>query len=130
MQNVDSAIQTMKQLNNLGVQLSIDDFGTGYSSLSYLKRFPVQKIKIDRSFIKDIETDEDDSAIAMAIVQLGHTLGMTVVAEGVESETQLKLLQQMKCDIIQGFYFSEPIDFDKVENWIDETYSRSTSLTR
>ncbi len=126
MQNVDSAIQTMKQLNALGVQLSIDDFGTGYSSLSYLKRFPVQKIKIDRSFIKDIETDEDDSAIAMAIVQLGHTLGMTVVAEGVESETQLKLLQQMNCDTIQGFYFSEPIDFNKVDNWIDETCNRST----
>ena len=119
MQNVDSAIQTMKQLNQLGVQLSIDDFGTGYSSLSYLKRFPVQKIKIDRSFIKDIETDEDDAAIAMAIVQLGHTLGMTVVAEGVESETQLQLLQKMNCDIIQGFYFSEPIDSSDVENWIE-----------
>ncbi|WP_250655648.1 EAL domain-containing protein [Alkalimarinus coralli] len=121
MQNLESAVQTMNQLNQLGVKLSIDDFGTGYSSLSYLKRFPVHKIKIDRSFIKDLETDEDDAAIALAIIQLGHTLGMTVVAEGVESATQLKLLQKMGCDIIQGFYFSRPIALPDVERWISNT---------
>lgn len=119
MQNLGAAVNTMNQLNKLGVKLSIDDFGTGYSSLSYLKRFPVHKIKIDQSFIKDLERDEDDAAIALAIIQLGHTLGMTVVAEGVESEAQLKQLQKMGCDTIQGYYFSRPIGQEDVASWID-----------
>ena len=107
--DADWALKQMQDLQSLGVKLSIDDFGTGYSSLSYLKRFPADELKIDRSFIIDIPGQNRDLAIVQTVVALGHSLGMTVVAEGVEEEGQLRALQHMGCDIFQGWLFSKAV---------------------
>jgi predicted signal transduction protein with EAL and GGDEF domain len=109
MDNVDQAIETMQALHDAGFQLAMDDFGTGYSSLSYLKRFPIQKMKIDRSFISDLENDDDSKSIATAIIQMSHSLGLHVLAEGVETEAQLHYLQDEKCDYVQGYYTGRPM---------------------
>ena len=105
----EQAEQIMKALRTLGLALSMDDFGTGYSSLAYLKRFPFNSVKIDRAFVTDITSNEGDAAIACAIIAMAHSLHMHVVAEGVETEAQLKLLRAQKCDQIQGYYFSRPV---------------------
>ena len=109
MDNVDQAIETMQALHDAGFQLAMDDFGTGYSSLSYLKRFPIQKVKIDRSFISDLENDDDSKSITTAIIQMSHSLGLHVLAEGVETEEQLHYLQGEKCDYVQGYYTGRPM---------------------
>jgi diguanylate cyclase (GGDEF)-like protein len=105
----EQAEQTMHALRTLGLSLSMDDFGTGYSSLAYLKRFPFDSVKIDRAFVTDITSNEGDAAIARAIIAMAHSLHMHVVAEGVETEAQLKLLRDQQCDQIQGYYFSRPV---------------------
>ena len=120
MNDVEGAIDTLNGLHAMGIHLSIDDFGTGYSSLSYLKRFPINTLKIDQSFIRDITVDADDAAIAATIIMLGHNLKMRVIAEGVETAGQLALLREMKCDEIQGFYFSRPIPANELENLLRE----------
>ena len=104
----------LQQMSAMGVQFSIDDFGVGYSSLSYLKRFPIDRLKIDQSFVRDIPGDAEDTAIATAIIAMAHNLGMKVVAEGVETLDQLQFLQNQGCDYLQGFYLSRPIDVDAV----------------
>lgn len=109
MQDADITLGTLTALHRMGVQLSVDDFGTGYSSLSYLKRFPVSKLKIDRSFVCDLVTDADDRAIASTIVSMGRNLRLTVLAEGVETAEQLALLERMDCDMAQGYFFSRPL---------------------
>ncbi|MFZ6718675.1 EAL domain-containing protein [Undibacterium sp. Ji49W] len=109
MHNREQAIALMDGLKDAGFTLSIDDFGTGYSSLAYLKRFPVDSVKVDRSFIKDIPDDPNDTAIVLAIVAMAHTLGIKVIAEGVDSATQLATLRECKCDEYQGFYFSKAV---------------------
>jgi EAL domain-containing protein (putative c-di-GMP-specific phosphodiesterase class I) len=109
MVNTAEAVQTLEYLNALGVRLTIDDFGTGYSSLSYLKRFPLDALKIDRSFIRDITSDIDDATITRAVISMAHNLGLKVVAEGVETEAQLGFLAANGCDEMQGFYFSQPL---------------------
>ncbi len=109
MQNVDEHVITLNKLHAMGVQISIDDFGTGYSSLSYLKRFPINTLKIDKSFVRDITVDPDDASIATAIIMLGHSLKLNVIAEGVETAEQLALLRQIGCDEIQGYYLSQPL---------------------
>ncbi|PKO89428.1 MAG: GGDEF domain-containing protein [Betaproteobacteria bacterium HGW-Betaproteobacteria-10] len=109
MHDADINLGTLSALHRMGVELSVDDFGTGYSSLSYLKRFPVNKLKIDRSFVRDLEVDADDRAIASTIVSMGRNLRLTVLAEGVETAGQLALLRQMGCDMAQGYYFSRPL---------------------
>jgi EAL domain-containing protein (putative c-di-GMP-specific phosphodiesterase class I) len=109
MADVDRAIGILRELKALGVQLSIDDFGTGYSSLSYLKRFPIDVLKIDRSFVNDITTDPDDAAIVVSIISLAHSLRLQVIAEGVETEEQLAYLREHDCDQIQGYFFSPPV---------------------
>ncbi len=109
MHDPGAALATLERLSALGVHLAVDDFGTGYSSLSYLKRFPIDSLKIDKSFVHDITTDPDDAAITQAVIRLAHSLGIKVVAEGVETEAQLAFLQRRGCDAIQGFYFSKPL---------------------
>jgi len=109
MKNVEESTVTLNKLHEMGVSLAIDDFGTGYSSLSYLKRFPINTLKIDRSFICDLEDNQDDVAIVTAIVALGHSLDLKVIAEGVETVAQLHMLREMECDEIQGYMFSRPV---------------------
>ena len=109
MRDVEAAISIMQQLSKMGIRISIDDFGTGYSSLNYLKKFPLDVLKIDRSFVQDIPDDADDVAIAKAILSLGQSLKLKVVAEGVETNEQLKFMQAHGCDEIQGYLFSKPL---------------------
>lgn len=110
MGNVDESIVTMDRLRELGVSLAIDDFGTGYSSLNYLKRFPIDTLKIDQSFIRELEVNSDDASIVRAIISMAHSLDLTVVAEGVETVEQLDFLHQHACEVAQGFYLHRPLD--------------------
>jgi len=120
MHDAEINLGTLSALNRMGVELALDDFGTGYSSLAYLKRFPVGKLKIDRSFVRDLEHDQDDRAIASTIVLMGHNLRLNVLAEGVETPEQLKLLRQMGCDMAQGFYFSRAVPAEAMANMLRE----------
>jgi diguanylate cyclase (GGDEF)-like protein len=114
MENAEHNIYTLQQMKEMGLGLSIDDFGTDYSSLSYLKRFPLNELKIDRSFIKDIHTDADDAAIVAAIIAMARNLGLSVVAEGVETRQQLAFLKRYACDHYQGYFFSKPISAEEL----------------
>ena len=125
MQNPEKTIYILNELKKLGVSIALDDFGTGYSSLSYLKRFPIDVVKVDRSFIKDIEYDKNDAAITMAAIALSHNLGLKVVAEGVETQQQLDFLNQYQCDIFQGYFFSKPLPEEEVKQWCIEYTSKS-----
>jgi diguanylate cyclase (GGDEF)-like protein len=109
MHNPEHAVKLLNELKAMGIHLSIDDFGTGYSSLSYLKRFPIDSVKIDGSFIRDIPGDPDDAAITQAIIAMAHGLRLTVIAEGVETPEQVRFLRDHGCDEIQGYYFSKPL---------------------
>ncbi|MDA8127895.1 MAG: EAL domain-containing protein [Betaproteobacteria bacterium] len=115
MENPEATIGTLATLKALGIELSLDDFGTGYSSLSYLKRFPIDKLKIDQSFIHDISTDASDDAMVTAIIAMAHYLGIRVVAEGVETGAQLAYLREHACDEYQGYLFSRPLPADAVQ---------------
>ena len=115
MSDVDQAIALMHELKKIGVTLSIDDFGTGYSSLSYLKRFPLDELKIDRSFVVDLPGKYADQALVHTIISLGHSLGMKVIAEGVETEAQRDCLKHLGCDNYQGFLFSRPLPVETLE---------------
>lgn len=109
MHNADLFISTLRELKGLGIELAVDDFGTGYSSLSYLKRFPIDRLKIDQSFVRDLTSDPDSAAISQAVIHLGHSLNLKVIAEGVETEGQSDFLRQQNCDDFQGYFFSKPI---------------------
>ncbi|WP_323139960.1 EAL domain-containing protein [Massilia phyllosphaerae] len=109
MSNAEHTIQVLGSLKALGIRIAIDDFGTGYSSLAYLKRFPIDKLKIDIAFVRDITTNPDDAAIALAIISMAHSLHMQVIAEGVESRAQMALLRRHRCDEIQGFHFARAL---------------------
>ncbi len=115
MRNAETAISTLLALHNQGVHLAVDDFGTGYSSLSYLKKFPLDKLKIDRSFVLDLATNPASVEIVGAIVAMAHSLNLSVVAEGVETEEQLTILRSLRCNEVQGFYYSRPIPADTFE---------------
>ncbi len=116
MTNADDSIGIMRQLKNLGIALALDDFGTGYSSLSHLKRFPIDKLKIDKSFVRDIPSDGNDLAIVSAIIAMAHALGLKVQAEGVETEPQAEFLRECECELAQGFLFGRPLPPDEFEN--------------
>jgi diguanylate cyclase (GGDEF)-like protein/PAS domain S-box-containing protein len=116
--NAEEVLATVRRLKSIGVQLSIDDFGTGYSSLAYLKRFAVDKLKIDQSFVRDIATDPDDAAIVRAIVSMAHTLKLKVIAEGVESEEIGRLLGIFHCDEVQGYYYARPMPANEFAGWL------------
>lgn len=105
---------TLEVLRKMGLGISVDDFGTGHSSLSYLKRLPIDKFKIDRSFVKELPGSASDTAIVQAVVQMAHALGLHVVAEGVETEEQRALLQRLGCDHAQGYLFSRPLPADRL----------------
>lgn len=108
-QDMDAVLGTLQHLTTLGVRIAIDDFGTGYSSFSYLKRFPIDKLKVDQSFVRDIVTDADDAAIVRVIIELGRILKMKTIAEGVETSQQLAFLTQQGCGHVQGYLFGRPM---------------------
>jgi diguanylate cyclase (GGDEF)-like protein len=116
MVDMDKAIETLQELQELNLQLSIDDFGTGYSSLSYLKRFPINKLKVDQSFVRHMSDSNNDASITNAIVLLGKSLNLRVIAEGVETKQQLDMLREMGCNEVQGYYFSRPLPVDQFFN--------------
>ncbi len=120
MQNAENTIHTLRELKAAGVSISMDDFGTGYSSLNYLKRFPIDTLKLDQSFVRDIATDTSDAAIVSAVIAMAHSLKLKVVAEGVETAEQLEFLRHRRCDTIQGFYFSAPMSADDLEPYLME----------
>ena len=118
MKEQESTIETLRLLRNLGVGLAIDDFGSGYSSLSYLRRFPVDTLKIDHSFLSQAQKDQRVEAIIEAIVSIAHVLGMDVVAEGVETTAQLRFLLRANCDRAQGFLFSRPLPEEHLQPFV------------
>lgn len=128
MHDAEKNIATMNELRALGVQLSIDDFGTGYSSLSYLKRFPINKLKVDQSFVRNMTSNINDASIIKTVILLGQSLNLTVIAEGVETEEQLALLQQYSCDEVQGYLFSKPISKENLEQFISKTQAPSNAI--
>jgi EAL domain-containing protein (putative c-di-GMP-specific phosphodiesterase class I) len=122
MQNPDYAVSVLNDITALGIHISVDDFGTGYSSLAHLKRFTVNTLKIDKSFMRDVEKSTTDAAIATAIIAMGSSLKLKVIAEGVETEEQMEFLRENNCDQVQGFLFSKPVPADQayqilLENW-------------
>ena len=120
MKNAKHDIDTLQALSTSGMRFAIDDFGTGYSSLTYLKRFPIDILKIDQAFVRDITDNGDDAAIVRAIITMAHSLGIQTLAEGVETREQLEFLRQQGCDFAQGYYFSEPLAADEVERFLTE----------
>jgi diguanylate cyclase (GGDEF)-like protein len=127
MSDPDQVIQILNQLSDMGMSLSIDDFGTGQASLTYLKKLPVEKIKIDQSFVKDMVSNAEDRAIVEATINLAHTLGIDVVAEGVESAEIYELLLNMGCDYVQGYYISRPIQQGQIISWCNQHLARIVS---
>jgi EAL domain-containing protein (putative c-di-GMP-specific phosphodiesterase class I) len=114
MANAEQSISTLTQIKSLGVNLAIDDFGTGYSSLAYLKRLPIDTLKIDKEFVGDITTDPDDEAITATVITMAHSLGLDVIAEGVETPGQLEYLREQRCDEVQGNLISPPLDPERM----------------
>jgi diguanylate cyclase (GGDEF)-like protein/PAS domain S-box-containing protein len=129
MSNAAQAAQVLNELKSMGIRLAVDDFGTGYSSLSYLKRLPIDVLKIDRSFISDLGSNSEDKAIVEAIVNLGHTLGLTTVAEGVESQYEADFLRKLGCDMGQGYLFSKPLSHSKADQWLRMTHEKMDTTT-
>ena len=113
MENMQGAIDILHKLHQLGVELAVDDFGTGYSSLSYLRQFPIDRLKVDQSFIRNALVNNDDKMITRTIITLGHSLDLKVIAEGVETAEHESFLRELNCDEVQGFKYSKPIPADK-----------------
>ena len=117
--NLEQTVQNMERLRKMGIKMAIDDFGTGYSSMAYLKSLPISTLKIDRSFIENIQHDSSDVAIVQAIIAMAKSMGYSVVAEGIETEKQFEILMEEKCDIVQGYYFARPMPEDALLNFLD-----------
>jgi EAL domain-containing protein (putative c-di-GMP-specific phosphodiesterase class I) len=114
MDNAEQVLSTLRRLKNLGLGITMDDFGTGYSSLGYLKRFPLDTLKIDRAFVREMVADRKDGAVVRAVIDLAHGIGLRVIAEGVETEEQREILRALGCDGMQGFLFCRPIPPDEL----------------
>ena len=125
MRDLAQAVAKMGQLRAMGVFLSIDDFGTGYSSLSALKSFPISTLKIDKSFVRDLAHSQDDQAIALAVISLGHRLNLRVIAEGVETEEQREFLAANECDEMQGYLFSPPVPAERITEMLQAQARRA-----
>ena len=121
MRDLQNVIPTLHKLNEAGVAISIDDFGTGYSSLAYLTSLPISEVKIDRSFVRDLGLTPQSSAVVTAIIAVARSLGLQVVAEGVENLRQMEALNRLGCTIMQGFLFSRPHPADEIERWLQQT---------
>jgi EAL domain-containing protein (putative c-di-GMP-specific phosphodiesterase class I) len=130
MEDIETATATLHQLRDLGIQLSIDDFGTGYSSLSYLHRFPIDTLKIDRSFVIKMIDNNENIEIVRTIIMLAQNLGMDVIAEGVETKEQLALLRKLKCENGQGYYFSKPLETVAAENLLSDVCTEGNPFKR
>lgn len=120
MRDVDVVLKTLNELHELGIMLAIDDFGTGYSNLSYLKRFPIDRLKIDQSFIRNLEHEPVNVDIVRAIAALGKSMSLKLVAEGVETENELALVKSSGCEFVQGYWFSRPLPVAQLESWMKE----------
>jgi EAL domain-containing protein (putative c-di-GMP-specific phosphodiesterase class I) len=118
MDDPQTSLRALQALADMGCELSIDDFGTGYTSLSYLKRLPVHEIKVDKSFVMRMESDADDAKIVHSAIELAHNLGLSVIAEGVETATTWKMLAAMRCDEAQGYVIAEPMPADEFVGWV------------
>lgn len=121
MQDPDTALSMLEQLHHMGVKLSIDDFGTGYSSMAYLKKLPIQEIKIDKSFVLELAQNVEDAVIVRSTVDLGHNLGLTVIAEGVEDQASMDMLKAYGCDLGQGYFFARPLPKEDLETWLSDS---------
>ncbi|SCN47669.1 diguanylate cyclase/phosphodiesterase (GGDEF & EAL domains) with PAS/PAC sensor(s) [methanotrophic endosymbiont of Bathymodiolus azoricus (Menez Gwen)] len=122
--NTEQCISLMSRLQKMDIKFSVDDFGTGYSSMSYLKKFPINTLKIDRAFVSECDVNKEDAAICRAIVALGKSLGLKIIAEGVETQSQLDFLKQTECDVYQGFLFSRPLPVDEIDALLIENIFR------
>jgi EAL domain-containing protein (putative c-di-GMP-specific phosphodiesterase class I) len=129
MKEPEQAIEKLHELKLMGIRVAIDDFGTGYSSLNYLKRFPIDTLKIDKTFVSDVCKDPHDTAIVRAIITLGHALDLTVIAEGVETQEQLQYLMSLGCDVVQGFLFSKSLTASAFEELLVEQRRAAASST-
>jgi diguanylate cyclase (GGDEF)-like protein len=128
MQDSEKVIETLTELDQLGIKVSIDDFGTGYSSLSYLKKFPVDKLKIDKSFIRDVPFDKGAVAIVEAVIKLGHSFNLKIIAEGVETQEQIDFLETLGCDEVQGYYYSKALPSKDLALWLEDNFIIEPSL--
>jgi len=129
MHNAEDSIGIMRQLKSLGSTLALDDFGTGYSSLAYLKRFPIDKLKIDKAFVRDIPNDANDLAIVSAIIAMAHALGLKVQAEGVETEPQMEFLRDCGCELAQGYLFGRALPGDELEEMLADQRAAARSAS-
>ena len=127
MDDTNYTLSILEQLHGMGIHLSIDDFGTGYSSLAYLKRMPIHSLKIDRSFVQDITTDNNDAAVVQTIIAMAHILNLRVVAEGTETAEQVAFLREQNCDETQGFYFSRPLPADELYDMLQHGFKLNDS---
>ena len=120
LESTDDIVGKMQTLRGHGIGFSLDDFGTGYSSLSYLKRLPIDQLKIDQSFVRDVLTDPNDASIAQTIIALAHSLDLAVIAEGVETQGQRLFLEERGCDLFQGYLFGRPVSIAELEGWLNQ----------
>jgi EAL domain-containing protein (putative c-di-GMP-specific phosphodiesterase class I) len=125
MADPEQAMKLLARLHELGVRVSVDDFGTGYSSLAYLKTLPIDEVKIDRGFVTDMERSDNDAIIVRSVIDLGHNLGLSVTAEGVETRAAWEMLQARRCDLAQGFFLSRPLPGPDATSWLREPAHRT-----
>jgi EAL domain-containing protein (putative c-di-GMP-specific phosphodiesterase class I) len=125
MHDIEKAVELLTALRQLGIRLAMDDYGTGYSSMAQLKRLPIHEMKIDKSFVIDLHHHQDDAIIVRSTIELGHNMGLILIAEGVESEDILRILRQYGCDIAQGYGIGRPMPVDKFQQWWQQYHSRT-----